>query len=210
MTEKSKKIFFRITLLILSVGINCLGSFIARNISLPLYLDSVLTIGVTAISGLWWGIVCAVLSNVTLYLFDYSMLPFTLCHILTAVCAWLTFRHNIKTQAIKGQQSGSRGFSMECFLWAGFWCGLSNALSGNLISDFLFSVDFIPILRQQIGVDNIDNAVRAIYIATGNLRVAIYLGGLITNLVDKFISATVSFLLYKLIYNSSSARSSAR
>lgn len=202
MTEKSKKIFFRITLLILSVGVNCLGSFIARNISLPLYLDSVLTIGVTAISGLWWGIVCAVLSNVTLYLFDYSMLPFTLCHVLTAVCAWLTFRHNIKTQAIQGRQSGSRGFSMECFLWAGFWCGLSNALSGNLISDLLFSAE--------TGVNNIDNAVKAIYIAIGNLRLATYLGGLITNLADKFISATVSFLLYKLIYNSSSAKSSAR
>ena len=190
MNEKIKKNLYHLTILIIAVAANCLGSFIARNISLPLYLDSVLTIGVTAIGGLWWGIACAVLSNVTLYLFDYSMLPFTLCHVLTAVCAWLTFRRTEKP------------FQMQSFLWAGLWSGLTNAVTGNLISDFLFSA--------ATGVDNIDNAVRAIYIATGNLRVAIYLGGLITNLVDKFISATVSFLLYKLIYNSSSAKSSAR
>ena len=181
--DKIKKNIFNLILLIIAVAANCLGSFIARNISLPLYLDSVLTIGVTAISGLWWGIACAVLSNVTLYLFDYSMLPFTLCHVLTAVCAWLTFRR------------AEKPFQMQSFLWAGLWCGLTNAVTGNLISDFVFSA--------ATGVDNIDNAVRAIYIATGNLRVAIYLGGLITNLVDKFISATVSFLLYKLIYKAS-------
>lgn len=188
--DKIKKNIFNLILLIIAVAANCLGSFIARNISLPLYLDSVLTIAVTAIGGLWWGIDCAVLSNVTLYLFDYSMLPFTLCHVLTAVCAWLTFRR------------AEKPFQLQSFLWAGLWCGLTNAVTGNLISDFVFSA--------ATGVDNIDNAVRAIYIATGNLRVAIYLGGLITNLVDKFISATVSFLLYKLIYKASSAKSSAR
>lgn len=181
--DKIKKNIFNLILLIIAVAANCLGSFIARNISLPLYLDSVLTIAVTAIGGLWWGIACAVLSNVTLYLFDYSMLPFTLCHVLTAVCAWLTFRR------------AEKPFQLQSFLWAGLWSGLTNAVTGNLISDFLFSA--------ATGVDNIDNAVRAIYIATGNLRVAIYLGGLITNLVDKFISATVSFLLYKLIYKAS-------
>lgn len=190
MNDKIKKNLYNLTILIIAVAANCLGSFIARNISLPLYLDSVFTIGVTAIGGLWWGIACAVLSNVTLYLFDYSMLPFTLCHVLTAVCAWLTFKRDEKP------------FQLQSFLWAGLWCGLTNAVTGNLISDFVFSA--------ATGVDNIDNAVRAIYIATGNLRVAIYLGGLITNLVDKFISATVSFLLYKLIYKASSARSSAR
>ena len=183
MNDKIKKNLYLLTILIIAVAANCLGSFIARNISLPLYLDSVLTIGVTAIGGLWWGIVCAVLSNVTLYLFDYSMLPFTLCHVLTAVCAWLTFRR------------AEKPFQLQNFLWAGLWSGLTNAVTGNLISDFLFSA--------ATGVDNIDNAVRAIYIATGNLREAIYLGGLITNLVDKFISATVSFLLYKLIYKAS-------
>lgn len=179
MNDKTKKNFTKLIILIIAVAANCLGSFIARNISLPLYLDSVLTIAVTAIGGLWWGIACAVLSNVTLYLFDYSMLPFTICHILTAVFAWLTFKR------------AEKPFQLQSFLWAGLWCGLSNAITGNLISDFIFSA--------ATGVDNIDNAVRAIYIAIGNLRLAIYLGGLITNLVDKFISAAISFLIYKVV-----------
>lgn len=199
MNDKSKKIIFRLILLIFAVGINCFGSFIARNISLPLYLDSVLTIAVTAIGGLWWGIACAVLSNVTLYLFDYSMLPFTLCHMITALVTWLTFKHYEKKNELT---KTTRIFPIECFLWAGLWSGLSNALTGNLISDLLFSAE--------TGVDNIDNAVRAIYIATGNLRLATYLGGLITNLADKFISASLSFLIYSLLSKSSSARSSAR
>ncbi len=190
MNEKIKKNLFNLIILIIAVAANCLGSFIARNISLPLYLDSVLTIAVTAIGGLWWGIACAVLSNVTLYLFDYSMLPFTLCHILTAVFAWLTFKR------------AEKPFQMQSFLWAGLWSGLSNAITGNLISDLLFSAE--------TGVDNIDNAVRAIYIATGNLRLATYLGGLITNLADKFLSASISFLIYSLVLKSSSAKSSAR
>ena len=179
MNDKIKKNLVRLLILIIAVAANCFGSFIARNISLPLYLDSVLTIAVTAIGGLWWGIACAVLSNVTLYLFDYSMLPFTICHILTAVFAWLTFKR------------AEKPFQLQSFLWAGLWCGLSNAITGNLISDLIFSA--------ATGVDNIDNAVRAIYIAIGNLRLAIYLGGLITNLVDKFISAAISFLVYRLI-----------
>lgn len=199
MNDKSKKIIFRLILLIFAVGINCFGSFIARNISLPLYLDSVLTICITAVGGLWWGLACAVLSNVTLYLFDYSMLPFTLCHMITALMAWLTFKHYEKKSELT---KTTRIFPIECFLWAGLWSGLSNALTGNLISDLLFSAE--------TGVDNIDNAVRAIYIATGNLRLATYLGGLITNLADKFISASLSFLIYSLLSKSSSARSSAR
>ena len=199
MNDKIKKNLFKLIILIVAVAANCLGSFIARNISLPLYLDSVLTIAVTAIGGLWWGLACAVLSNVTLYLFDYSMLPFTLCHMLTALFAWLTFKHYEKKNDIS---KTSFVFPIECFLWAGLWSGLSNAVTGNLISDLLFSAE--------TGVDNIDNAVRAIYIAIGNLRLATYLGGLITNLADKFISAFLSFLIYSLISKSSSARSSAR
>ena len=182
MNEKIiKKEAFNFVLLLAAVLVNCLGSFIARNISIPLYLDSLLTISVVALCGLWWGLACAVISNLTLYFFDYSMLPFTLCHMLTALLAYITFwnykkRLNLQTKNVSNEFPGSRNgtnkkdllIPLETFLWAGLWSGISNAVSGNLISDFLFGAN--------TGVDNIDTAVRSIYLAIGNLRLAIYLG----------------------------------
>ncbi len=196
MNEKIiKKEAFNFILLLAAVLVNCLGSFIARNISIPLYLDSLLTIVVVALCGLWWGLACAVISNVTLYFFDYSMLPFTLCHMLTAGLAYLTFWYYKKRQNLqKGPTEANKKailIPLETFLWAGLWSGISNAVSGNLISDFLFGAN--------TGVDNIDTAVRSIYLAIGNLRMAIYLGGLITNLTDKALSAALSFAFYWLI-----------
>lgn len=205
MNEKIiKKEAFNFMLLLAAVLVNCLGSFIARNISIPLYLDSLLTISVVALCGLWWGLACAVISNVTLYFFDYSMLPFTLCHMLTALLAYITFwnykkRLNLQTKNVSNEFPGSRNgtnkkellIPLETFLWAGLWSGISNAVSGNLISDFLFGAN--------TGVDNIDTAVRSIYLAIGNLRLAIYLGGLITNLTDKALSAVLSFVVYGFI-----------
>ena len=43
-----KNILFTISILAVAVLINCIGSVIATKITFPLYLDSILTIGVTA------------------------------------------------------------------------------------------------------------------------------------------------------------------
>lgn len=87
----AKNIIFTVCILVISVCINCMVSTIATNNSFPLYLDSIMTIGGTALCGLVPGILCAVLSNGTLFLMEYTLLPYMSCHILTAVLAWLVF-----------------------------------------------------------------------------------------------------------------------
>ncbi|MBQ9207818.1 MAG: hypothetical protein IJ158_14050 [Treponema sp.] len=93
----AKKLTLQILFLAFAVCMNYFGSVCAGKIILPLYLDSIITIAATAICGLWGGVLCAVLSNLAMYIFDRTMFVFVSCHILTAVFAWLTIRqHNRK------------------------------------------------------------------------------------------------------------------
>ena len=115
--------------------------------------------------------------------FDYTMLPFTLCHIFTAILAYGTFRYYLKKHE-------NYFFSAEIFLWAGLWSALSNGILENLISDALFS---------SIANPKVDIIVQAIFIGTGSLPFSTHFFGLITNIVDKMISAGLSFFAYSLV-----------
>lgn len=172
---------------IFAISVNFAGTLLSRKISYyPLYLDSLLTIGVTAAFGLVPGLCCAVLSNTNIYLFNLGRFPFTICHILTAVTAWLTFKRRIGKNV-----QPKRRLSIEAFLWAGLWSGLTNGLVGNLISSFIFPAS--------TSIKSIDNITYAIFAATRNLNLAISISGFLTNLTDKMISALLSILFYKLI-----------
>ena len=48
-------------------------------------------------------------------------------------------------------------------------------------------------------VPQVDNAVQGIYVVIRNLNVAAYIGGTLTNLVDKIISAAICYAGYQLI-----------
>ena len=50
----------KILFLIFAVVINCLGGIFIPQTAIPLYMDSVLTIAVTACCGLWGGILCVI------------------------------------------------------------------------------------------------------------------------------------------------------
>ena len=169
----------KITVLVfVGIAANFLGSVLARAITLPLYLDSILTFAVTAIGGLWAGIACAVLSNVALWIFYRSALPFIFCHVLTAVVAHYTFCHYKKK------------LTVDAFLWAGLWSAITNAISGNIIISFFIRSATSP---------NVDNCVQGIFIAVPNLTFAVYFSGFLTNLTDKIISAVLSFGAYKAV-----------
>ena len=189
MDAKKKRCAKNALMLLLAVGANCLGSFAARHITIPLYLDSVLTIAVTAISGLGWGIACAVLSNGIMHIADATMFPFVLCHICTALVAHLTFLHYQRSNRKEPRQS----CPIDTFLWAGLWSALTNAVLGNIISQILYASLTIP---------NVDNLVQGIFIAVQNLTFATYFGGTLTNLADKMISATLSYAVYRIVCRS--------
>lgn len=189
------RILFCIVCVLIAVIANFFGSVLARNITLPLYLDSVLTLAVTALCGLWAGIACAVLSNGALWIFYKTSLPFTLCHIFTAVCAYFTFRkYKIPKQSDRNNASGQvrndkAELPIDAFLWAGLWSVITNAISGNVLVSLLFA---------SVTSSNVDSSVQGIFIVVPNLTFATYYAGVLTNLADKIVSAVVSYGAYKI------------
>jgi len=65
--------------------------FAGSGIGLPLYMDTVLTITVTFIGGLFWGCLTGVLTNIaghTMSFWGWEGYLFSLCNILTALITW--------------------------------------------------------------------------------------------------------------------------
>ena len=58
-----KKLLFITTFTLFSIAINYCCSYLAGLIAFPLYLDSIMTIAVTALCGLVPGVICAFCSN---------------------------------------------------------------------------------------------------------------------------------------------------
>ena len=184
-----KNILFTCGILAVALVVNCFGSVLATKITFPLYLDSVMTIGVTALCGLVPGLLCAALSNGILFLFDYTMLPFMSCHLITALLAWLVFVHDDKKNAVRSVLERSQSYEIDPFLWAGVWSALSNAVLGNIIAGLLFGA--------RVNRQNAECTVQGIYVVTRNLLYSTYLAGFIENVTDKMLSAVCSFGLYE-------------
>lgn len=188
MTDKkldAKRLAFIITFTLCSIGINYLGSVLAGLIAFPLYLDSVMTIAVTALCGFIPGLICAIGSNTLLYFFAHTGILFTISHISTVVVAYVFFKHEEKSK-LKNNRSFLH--SSSCFMWIGFVAAITNSILGDTISAIFY--------RANTSIPQVDNAVQGIYVVIRNLTVAAYIGGTLTNLVDKIISAAVSYGVY--------------
>lgn len=190
MKESSmKQRIFTIVFTITGISINYLCSYLAGLIAFPLYLDSLLTIAVTALCGLVPGIVCAVGSNVLLCIFANTGILFTLCHISTAVVAYLVFYSEREKAASLSKTSFS--YSTESFMWIGLISAVTNSVLGDTISYFFYSAN--------TSIPQVDNAVQGIYVVTKSLKFAAYFGGTVTNLIDKVFSAAVNLFVYRFI-----------
>ena len=178
-----RKIIFTVLFTAISIGINYLGSFLAGLIAFPLYLDSVMTIAVTALCGLVPGLICAFCSNLLLSIFAHTGIFFSACHLSTALIAWLVFRTERKNHP------NEKLLSADSFMWAGFLAAISNSIIGDTISTFVYGAN--------TSIPQVDNAVQGIYVVIRSLPVAAYIGGTITNFVDKLVSATVCLFIYR-------------
>lgn len=179
----SRRIIFTVLFTAISIGINYLGSFLAGLIAFPLYLDSVMTIAVTALCGLVPGLICAFCSNLLLSIFAHTGIFFSACHLSTALIAWLVFRTERKNHP------NEKLLSADSFIWAGFLAAISNSIIGDTISTFVYGAN--------TSIPQVDNAVQGIYVVIRSLPVAAYIGGTITNFVDKLVSATVCLFIYR-------------
>ena len=179
-----KRVLFIILATVFSIIVNYIGSLVAEIVVFPLYLDSLLTIGLAALCGFIPAIVCAVISNIVLSFFTHCSILFTVCHICTAVFAWLVFYlQKRKSPNLKSL------YTFDSFLWAGFWAAISNAVLGNLIAELVFAAN--------TGRPSANTVVQGIYVVIPNLTLTNNLAGLVENFVDKILSALLSFCFYK-------------
>ncbi len=185
----AKNIIFTVCILIISVCINCVVSTIATNNSFPLYLDSIMTIGVTALCGLVPGILCAVFSNGILFLLEYTLLPYMSCHILTAVLAWLVFDFAERRIQRSSTFEKEKTYTIEYFLFAGLLSAFSNAFLGSVIFLYLDNI------KQQL---NATPTIQDFFLITKNLSLSTYLAETIENVTDKMLSALTSFGMYEV------------
>ena len=180
-----RRIIFTVLFTAISIGINYLGSFLAGLIAFPLYLDSVMTIAVTALCGLVPGLICAFCSNLLLFIFAHTGIFFSACHLSTALITWLVFRSERKNHP------NEKLLSSGSFMWAGFLAAISNSIIGDTISTFVYGAN--------TSIPQVDNAVQGIYVVIRSLPVAAYIGGTITNFVDKLVSATICLFIYRFV-----------
>ena len=178
-----RHIIFTVLFTALSIGINYLGSFLAGLIAFPLYLDSVMTIAVTALCGLVPGLICAFCSNLLLSIFAHTGIFFSACHLSTALIAWMVFRTERKNHP------NEKLLSADIFMWAGFLAAISNSIIGDTISTFVYGAN--------TSIPQVDNAVQGIYVVIRSLPIAAYIGGTITNFVDKLVCATICLFIYR-------------
>ncbi len=181
----SHRIIFTVLFTAISIGINYLGSFLAGLIAFPLYLDSIMTIAVVALCGLVPGLICAFGSNLLLSIFTHTGIFFATCHLSTALIAWMVFRTGRKNHPKE------KLLSADSFMWAGFLAAISNSIIGDTISTFVYGAN--------TSIPQVDNAVQGIYVVIRSLPVAAYIGGTITNFVDKIFCALVCLCIYRIV-----------
>lgn len=181
----SHRIIFTVLFTAISIGINYLGSFLAGLIAFPLYLDSIMTIAVVALCGLVPGLICAFGSNLLLSIFTHTGIFFATCHLSTALIAWMVFRTERKNHP------NEKLLSADSFMWAGFLAAISNSIIGDTISTFVYGAN--------TSIPQVDNAVQGIYVVIRSLPVAAYIGGTITNFVDKIFCALVCLCIYRIV-----------
>ena len=170
MKHKLRVAFFAVG----GAAINFLLGSLVHVFRLPLYFDSIFTMVIASAFGLPAGLLTAFLSNAALSISNAILLPFMVCNFATAFFTWLVKR-NIGLGSMQG------------YLRVGLWSGLSNAVLGSAISAFMFG----GITK----VHRIDDLVAAFTIAGQSLVGSVFLAGLMTNLVDKILSAFVALAL---------------
>jgi len=181
-----KQIFLISILTVVGIALNFAGSKFAGVLAFPLYFDSICTIAVTAIGGLIPGLICASGTNLLLTLFQHASFYFVICHICTVLICWGLFNYYKK-------QEPDLPYSIESFLWIGFFAAIVNGILGNIIATrVLSSISSRP---------QVDAVTQGIFIAVKNLTFATHLGGIIENLADKLISAIISYFIYKVKIN---------
>jgi energy-coupling factor transport system substrate-specific component len=136
---------------------------------------------VTALFGLWPGILVGLFSNLFFEVikgFPGYLYPFAIVNILTALVTWLHVRY--------GRFDTAAGA-----LWTIITLSLANAVVGAIIVSVVFG-----------GITNepVDSIVRAV-VATGqSIFTSAFFGRILINIVDKGIAVLIVFPIYRYFF----------
>ncbi len=163
---------------IVGVLINTLSAFLAYRLGLPLYLDTIGTIAVTAIGGLFPGIITAAATNLLCCLFNSMSLYYVLINILIAIfTAWFVRAGKHKVKAL-----------LPLYL-----CVIA------------FLGGFFGLLFQWLllGGPQFDDISQAAEVFSERVKLSVFSCAMILNiglnLVDKSITAGVAFIVVSLL-----------
>ena len=164
-----------LALAMLCAALNLAAAVPAARFYLPLYLDSLFTITVTLWLGPAAGLITATLTNIGLHLLGRTFIAFVLCHYLTVVLTEVYRRRDLP------EGPGP-------YVLLGFVLGIGNGLLGSLISFIVFG--------GITGLHAVDDVTMALILGGQNLMGAVFSAGMLTNLVDKVVSAIVAGMLF--------------
>lgn len=157
--------------ILLATLVNLILSYLSRFFYIPLYLDSAATIFVAARFGLVPAVAVAICTNGTLMILGISFLPFLLCHVSTALVAGLLFK---------------KSKNLDMFLWVGLFSAILNTLIGS------------PYAIHRSNLENINSIYKGLLLSTDSVYFAFYYGGVVTNFLDKIISAYLAEMAFLL------------
>lgn len=149
-------------------------------LSLPIFLDSIFTIMVTATFGLWPGLVVGILTNAFMELvngFPGYLMPFAFVNAITAFVTYFAVRKDAFNTVVGA-------------FWTMVILAFTNALAGAFIVTIVFG-----------GITNepVDNIVRAFYITGQSIFSSAFLARILVNIVDKGIAVAITLPLYRYL-----------
>ncbi len=175
-----KRIRLTVPAIIAATLLNGLFLKISTTLALPFFLDSIYTVVITVLFGLWPGLLTGLLSNFffeVLHGHPGYLYPFAIVNMGTSIVTWLHIRF----------QDFNRPSNA---LWLIISLSIANSILGAIVAMFVF---------EGITDQPFDSIVRAV-VATGqSIFSAAFYGRLLINIVDKGIAVLVAFPIYRSI-----------
>ena len=176
MYQKHRTVCIAVIIVVSSL-LNMLFNQIAQQLNLPIFLDSICTILVASLLGIWPGIAVGFLSNVFMDIFagfTFSHLPFAVVNIASAVTTVFLVK--------KGFFDSLKGILLGVIILA-------------LVNSFLGAVVVILVFGG-VTSENVDQIVRTMTVAGQSLLSAAFLARILINMVDKGISVLLVYPVF--------------
>ncbi len=176
----SKRWFGPEIAIVLGVAVNFVFSFISFRTGLPVYLDTIGTISVSMIAGIFPGIVTAVIGNVLCSVFDPYSVYYSLINAMTAI---------ISGSFIRRYEKRDRAGKLPLVIVFIFILALTGGVAGDLF-DHLLNAGTRP--------GSFGDALAVTAETGGYPLFSGFLKGTGLNLADKGVSVLIALLIYRL------------